>query len=1500
MKKFNFLILCVLGFVSILLGQSQKRFEGTDTYITTSLNLLKADKNIQKEDIGKAEKIYDEYARHWQNFPLSLQEQIVELSNNALKNKIQVFPQLMSFVETQNLFLQQQGLSSNYETWINLADDLLNTKKTKQFVQLYIATNLLLSEQCLYKSISATWRVSNLDFEFKDRGFVFPVLDLICTAYKDSSCIRETGGVYYPLDEKFIGSQGKLYWERMGIPGDEIHAEIADYEINIRNARYTLDSVYLFHANYFKRPVLGRLDEKLTASSQLMESSYPQFRSYQNDLYLPQIFPNVDVQGDFVQEGMQVRFGQKGKEAFLFFRDDKNLWAKVQAETFIIKENRIVSPLVRWSLYLDNDSLEHRSSEFRYDQKKREVSMIHSAAFNQKIPFINTYHQIDMYCEAVYWQLDSAILEFGLLRIPDRKGISYFKSKNIYSDPEFQTIAGTSTVNPFYLLKKAAEAYKSNVIPISYIAKFAGLDEVAARSMLLKFASEGFVIYEIKRDEVIIQDKLFHYLLVSAKKRDYDILNIESEVEGLVNARLNLETLDLKIEGVKKVLLSEKQNVYILPTAQRILFKKNRNFGFDGYLHCGSFDFYTRASLFDYADFTVNIENVDTLSFSVKGPNEQGEIVTHQVNTRLEDFSGKLHIDSALNKGGLLDFPQFPIFMSTKPSYVYYDQSFIQKGAYHRDSFYFIVHSFRLERLNNFATDSIYFKGTFKSGGIVPDMDETLVVMPDYSLGFTNKIPEEGYPLYNGKGRFFDTLSLSNAGFRGKGRLQYLNSETRSSDFLIKPKEMLCLANQFVQKERQGNPSYPFLRGSQLQQHWDVDSNIYRVYADKQILYAYIDSLRFSGVYSFSPTYSQGKGIVEFKNSTNLTSSQFNLNANDFSADTVDFRMYTPDKKGMFVQTAGYKTKVDLAIQRASFTSNAVNSKVLFPLNMYQSYMNNMDWDIAKNEISFVGGYVNEHNFAEILRQPIEKRIENSATGVEFVSLHPKQDSLRFHASRAIYRTRDSILQINEVPYIASADAYIAPHSGDIQIGVRAKMHDIENASLMLVNDSRNYTIYKAKVNIEGLNKFKAEGYYDYKANDIQAQTLFFGNIKQNSEGITFATASIDGDSNRLILNEGFDFMGNVVLRASDSLMFFDGSSKLRYSCEEEENENRLVFKSYINPNDVKIPMNSQSKNIQGRLLGSGFYTQSSGTPFFSFLSPIRSTDSPILNQEGFLSFDKMQKAYNIIDSNQSPKLNYQVDKCFASSTGHIIPNIETDDFVMQLYGTISEDIKEQNILLQTVFNVDYFFDDDLQKSMAETFSKNTSSEVAEMNTSRYLYYLSEILPHKEVQKYKQELKTYGTLTQIPEKLQKSISFSNVVFVWNSMRNAYISTAKLDIASIGKTPINKQVKGYIQLSKNRKGDVVDIYIEASRYEWYYLNYANGLLQVMSSDVDFNDKLDLIKATKRKKGNLEYTLSSQRKKNDFVSKMQNLGSIDTEGIEEEAMEEEIEENLEEEE
>ncbi|MES1181413.1 MAG: hypothetical protein ABUL44_01330, partial [Flavobacterium sp.] len=280
-------------------------------------------------------------------------------------------------------------------------------------------------------------------------------------------------------------------------------------------------------------------------------------------------------------------------------------------------------------------------------------------------------------------------------------------------------------------------------------------------------------------DNITYLDKCDTYIAARAGKKDYDNIIFQSDVQpGTANAKLNLLNYDLTLFGVKEVGLSDSQNVTVFPAKDMVVLKKDRNFTFEGSVMAGRFDYYGKLFSFDYSTFTMNLNNVDSVRIWVDSPQRdpndpKGGFVQIKVKSVIENLNGKLEIDHPSNKSGVWSkkYPQYPIFTSAKPSFVYYDKPGIQKGVYNRDKFYFKVDPFKIDSLDNFGNDALKFAGVFQSSGIFPEIRDTLRLMPDYSLGFVRQAPPGGYPLYGGKAKFTNTMRLSNQGLRGNGQI---------------------------------------------------------------------------------------------------------------------------------------------------------------------------------------------------------------------------------------------------------------------------------------------------------------------------------------------------------------------------------------------------------------------------------------------------------------------------------------------------------------------------------------------------------------------------------------------------------------------------------------------------------------------------------------------------------------------------------------------------------
>jgi hypothetical protein len=129
---------------------------------------------------------------------------------------------------------------------------------------------------------------------------------------------------------------------------------------------------------------------------------------------------------------------------------------------------------------------------------------------------------------------------------------------------------------------------------------------------------------------------------------------------------------------------------------------------------------------FEYDNFKINLVNVDSLRLMAETGKVDmyGNKLIKNVRTLIENITGDLLIDKPFNKSGVKSFPEYPIFNSTKDSYVYYDKNSILEGAYSRKDFYFQVYPYVLDSVDNFRKEGLEFKGYFVSGGIFPPFEE--------------------------------------------------------------------------------------------------------------------------------------------------------------------------------------------------------------------------------------------------------------------------------------------------------------------------------------------------------------------------------------------------------------------------------------------------------------------------------------------------------------------------------------------------------------------------------------------------------------------------------------------------------------------------------------------------------------------------------------------------------------------------------------------------------
>jgi hypothetical protein len=193
---------------------------------------------------------------------------------------------------------------------------------------------------------------------------------------------------------------------------------------------------------------------------------------------------------------------------------------------------------------------------------------------------------------------------------------------------------------------------------------------------------------------------------------------------------------------------------------------------------------------------------------------------------------------------------------------------------------------------------------------------------------------------------------------------------------------------------------------------------------------------------------------------------------------------------------------------------------------------------------------------------------------------------------------------------------------------------------------------------------------------------------------------------------------------------------------------------------------------------------------------------------------------------------------------------------------------------------LDFFFSEDLLERMSEKFQEANLNGIS-LELPAYQKAVRSVTGPEESVKLAEEVKLFGQYKKIPEQLEKSFVFADLNLIWNKLTRSYLSYGPIGIANIGGEQINKYTEGIVELDKRRGGDVLNIYLKLSEKDWYFFSFSNHIMQSLSSDNEYNNKLQAIKEDKRilkledTEISYQYIISTRRKMVDFLRKIQSV-------------------------
>ncbi|MFL5762975.1 MAG: hypothetical protein ACJ77K_03475 [Bacteroidia bacterium] len=1438
--------------------------------------------NMDKKEIKD---FMEAFTLAWNNAKCNanLKKSVVESCNLMIKKKLRILPEYKSYLSSVMNFINSDQSESNFLTWEECINKILNGKGIRNFSDYLEMSDNLFATNSFYNSAVIRFSSNNNKYIFEYDSVpkvIFPSMNLrIANNQNDTGIVYNTKGVYYPNKGVFYGEGGKVNWKRAGFEDNVVWAELRKYQITLKTSGFTADTVTFYNKNYFDKPLIGQLTEKIVSEKE-GNISYPRFESYSKRMFLPNISKGVDYDGGFSQRGPKVLgSGSKEEDARLIFHREGKVFLIIGSKLIAITKDKLSAESANIKFYFDKDSITHPSVNMKFTTADRKLTLVRTSNGVSKSPYLNTFHKVDMYFEQLEWKIDDPKIDLGMLPGNSSED-ALFESSSYFRTDRYDRVQGIDPVNPLIQMRDYVK--KNDSIRDFYgdeYARYLKFSPNDVRPNLVRLSTMGFISYDPEADRVHVNDKLFTYIAARAAHIDYDVIQFPSAVHGDNNASVNLLNYDMTIMGVRQIYMSDSQNVVIYPAEQKIILKKNRDFTFAGIVHAGRFDFFGKEFSFDYTKFKVDLKNVDSLRIMVKSrePDAYGEYPLVKVKTVIENINGDLEIDNPANKSGRKPFPAYPVFHSFKESFAYYNKKSIQNGRYPKEKFYFKLDPFTIDSLDNFTNEGLTFKGTMESAGIFPTFRETLTLQPDYSLGFVTQSPPAGYPMYGGKGTYNAAIKLSNQGLHGDGTLKYVTSVTKSNDFLFFPDSTRCIAQAYDVIEQKNKPEFPQLHGEDDKMLWQPTKDVMNVWNPKDKKFqSYNGQSQFSGRLSMTPKQLYGSGTADFS-TAKLDAKLVKFLSNAFDSDTSNFSLKDLDVNDLAFKTTNVNSHIDFTKQVGEFKSNGKGTVVEFPANKYICYMDNFKWYMQESQIE-LGTSKNA-----VPKNPNE---DLDLVGPEFISVHPSQDSLRFQSPAAKFDLKNKVITAKEVKYINVADARIYPDKGDVIIDKDAVMRTFTNAKIVANSITKYHNLYNCTVNVFARKNYAGSGFYDYVDELKTKQTFYFSNVSVDTTFQTFAETNIP-DSSKFRLSPNFEYKGKVKLKATNNFLVFDGTARISHECTAVP-RTWFKFESEIDPNNIYIPISKDPVDIAGKPIAASMMVTTDSTHFYSaFLSPKESSNDPyVLPADGYLFFDKGSREYRISNKEKLVErslpgnyLSLNTAQCKVYGEGKINLGGDFGQVHIESFGSAVHLLIPDSTIFDMLMSVDFFVDDGVLDKMSDAIVSNTDLKPTDFSRPVFEKGMREMLGKEQADKLISQLNLYGSYKKFPDELKKTIFFTDVKMKWNKDTRSYTSYGKLGIGNINKTQVNKYVDGRIEIIKKRGGDILNLYLELDANNWYYFNYTRGVMLMISSNDAFNNVIKELKPEKRQKDgdkdkkepNYQYNLTTPAKKTQFLRK-----------------------------
>lgn len=1476
------IITLIAFFVPTLSAQRFKAFSNDPTLTQEEMRTFAA--TLPKEKQKQAEEVLLKFDEFWNSPQMSeeFQMQFIEVGNLMLRKNLRFFPHFEAYIRAFDAFANSEMTDYNRQ-WLkmiqyNVNHDLARFDKVmNNYVNIFndnIITLTPNSRWTAYGYIEKIGMDEEPYFEFID-------IDLVGAGSRDSVEVIGTSGKYYPSSSRWTGTKGSIYWYKAGLNG-QVKATFDSYTIDTRQPRVKVENAKMYYPELFGTPVLGVVEDKAGLETNEEKITYPRFKSYDDELVVRNIYENVDYIGGIELRGASIQgYSGEGKLAKLFIKKGKKNVVSVQSIHYLFKDETVRANDARVNVYVEEDSIYHPSANFYYNETTSQVLISRPKYGVGRSPFFDSYHKMDITAESLSWDISTSKIEFKPMTGATNQSSATFESQNFFNNATMRELLGTNDENPLYTMYKIYQA--TNFKPVSFegVRRYFNKSSEDIKALMIQLAANGFVEYDVNNDKIFYRKKIAQYLNNDVDRKDYDNIVLESKSHY---ASLNLDNNEMTVEGCEFFVISDAQIVNVYPMNERVKVRKNRDMEFSGRIIAGLFDFVTHASHFNYDQFLIKMDDIDSLIMYVEDKNGTqnmyGEYPLVQVQSMIEDIAGILYIDMPHNKSGKIDNPKYPYFTCTDPGKVYYDKPQTFNRHYDRTKFFYQLDMFTITNLDNFDTDSIKFTGQLVSGGIFPDIRHELKVRPDFSLGFIHNTGGSALPCYVGKGHYDGIIDLSNRGLRGKkSTIDYLTSTTKSDSLVFFLDKVTGSVKSHVVREQVAGVEYPPASLENGTLRWEAYNDAMYVFTGATPM-SIFNETQLVGNSKLTPEAMYGTGTLNFKRA-DITSKLFRFGHHELFSDAADLRIYDLYMTNEYVfSTDNYNSHIDFQTRKGHFVSNGTASEVLFSRNEFKTNAAEFDWDPIDEDI-LTFKWDDPYKDVDINNTPARDLIDMESHGNELTATNSRTHALQFTATAAEFNFKTNIINTHGVRYVNSGDAAIVPYNGDVTILEHAVIQHLNKARIVAGRDNKYHELYNCSVDIIHADEFRGSGDYDYIDMNKEVQVLHFDTVWYYDETQGNAKIPFDRDFK---LSPHFAFDGRAELHSNNEFLTFAGGVQMIHDCDTVKYA-RLRIIDQIDPNHVLIPINSKSKDVTDRKAVVAIAsTNATGRIYTCFgAAKDQFNDSEYISAQGFIDFDEKTQMFRAasLEKLEDPELPENIitlskTECISRGSGTIDMGAKLGRVEFSTLGTVVNYMKADSAEMSLTTAINFFFNDQSMKVMSKHIDDAYLDFIDPWEDEDYELALKTMLPEKDFEDYSYDVTLNGQAQKLPEKLRVKFLFADISFTWNKEGKAFVSQNKLPVVICNAKEINKEIPGAIVIEKRGSRNRLFLYFEVDD-EFFFFQLENNSMYGYSSDTKFTDAIVATKVKKRMlppengKPAFTYKLGNRSQKNKFVKK-----------------------------